>query len=82
MILIFQQNVLQEHCVKSVQIQSYFWSVFSCIRSEYRKIRTRNNSTFGEINICTNVFGCFFSMLIAGMKKKKKKMVKLLRELR
>ena len=23
------------HCVKSVQIRSYFWSVFSCIRTEY-----------------------------------------------
>ena len=46
------------HCVKSVQIRSYFWSVFSCIRTEYgfygvniriqpeyRKIRTRKNST-------------------------------------
>ena len=26
------------HCVKSVQIQSYFWSVFSRIRTEYGKI--------------------------------------------
>ena len=24
-----------DHCVKSVQIRSYFWSVFSCIRTEY-----------------------------------------------
>ena len=23
------------HCVKSVQMRSYFWSVFSCIRTEY-----------------------------------------------
>ena len=23
------------HCVKSVEIQSYFWSAFSCIRTEY-----------------------------------------------
>ena len=23
------------HCVKSVQIQSFFWSVFSCFRTEY-----------------------------------------------
>ena len=38
------------HCVKSVQIQSYFWSVFSCIRTEYRKIRTRNNSVFGHFS--------------------------------
>ena len=25
------------HCVKSVQIQSFFWSASSCIRREYRK---------------------------------------------
>ena len=36
------------HCVKSVQIRSFFWSVFSCIQSEYRKIRTRKNSVFGR----------------------------------
>ena len=38
------------HCVKSVQIRSFFWSVFYCIRTEYRKIRTRNNSVFGHIS--------------------------------
>ena len=38
------------HLVKSVQIRSYFWSVFSCIQSEYRKIRTRNNSVFGHFS--------------------------------
>ena len=26
------------HCVKSVQIRSYFWSVSSCIRTEYERI--------------------------------------------
>ena len=26
------------HCVKSVQIRSYLWSVFSCIRTEYGEI--------------------------------------------
>ena len=36
------------HCVKSVQIRSFFWSVFSCIRTEYRKIRTGKNSVFGH----------------------------------
>ena len=45
--------------MKSAQIRSYFWSVFSCIRteyrdlhiqSEYRKIRTRNNSVFGHFS--------------------------------
>ena len=38
------------HCVKSVQIRAYFWSVFSCIRTEYRKILTRNNSVFGHFS--------------------------------
>ena len=28
------------------KIYFYFWSVFSCVQSEYRKIRTRNNSVF------------------------------------
>ena len=36
--------------MKSVQIRSYFWSVFSCIQTEYRKIRTRNNSVFGHFS--------------------------------
>ena len=31
------------HSVKSVQLWSIFWSVFSCIQSEHRKIRTRKN---------------------------------------
>ena len=28
-------NFSVSHCVKSVQMRSYFWSVFSCIRTEY-----------------------------------------------
>ena len=36
------------HCVKSVQIRSFFWSVFSCIRTEYRKIQTRKNPVFAH----------------------------------
>ena len=37
-------------------MRTYFWSVFSCIRTEYgdfftyRKIRTRNNSVFGHFS--------------------------------
>ena len=31
------------HCVKSVQTRSFFWSVFSCIR-------TRKNSVFGHFS--------------------------------
>ena len=34
--LIFLKNMLiNGHCVKSVQIRSFFWSVFSCVRTEY-----------------------------------------------
>ena len=34
------------HCVKSDQIWSFFWFVFFCIQTEYRKIRTRKNLVF------------------------------------
>ena len=40
----------RNHCVKSAQILSYFWSVFSCIQSKYKKIRTRNSSVFGHFS--------------------------------
>ena len=43
-------NLTLWHCVKSVQIWSFFWFVFSCIRIEYRKIRTRKNSVFGHFS--------------------------------
>ena len=36
------------HCVKSVQIRSYFVNLR--IQSEYRKIQTRNNSVFGHFS--------------------------------
>ena len=42
---VFNPNVNND-CVKSVQIRRYFWFVFSCIRTEYRKIQTINNSVF------------------------------------
>ena len=38
------------HCVKSVQMRSFFWSAFSCIWTEYRKIRTIKNSVFGHFS--------------------------------
>ena len=28
-------------CVKSVQKESFFWSVFSCIRTEYGNLRSK-----------------------------------------
>ena len=39
------------HCVKSVQIRSYFWSVFSCIQ-------TWNNSIFGHFSRSDRSWGC------------------------
>ena len=29
---------VHSHCVKSAQVQSFFWSVFSLIRTEYGEI--------------------------------------------
>ena len=57
------------HCVISVQIRSFSWSVFSRIRTEYGeryevslriqsecwKIRTRKNSVFGHISQSQNL---------------------------
>ena len=36
--------------MKSFQIQSFFWSVFSCIQFEYGEIQTRKNSVFGHFS--------------------------------
>ena len=46
----FRRFIWKTHCVKSVQIRSFFWSVFSCIRTEYRKIRTRKYSVCGHFS--------------------------------
>ena len=40
----------QRHCMKSVQIQSFFYSVSLRIQSECGKIRTRKNSVFGHMH--------------------------------
>ena len=63
------------HCVKSVQIWSFVWSVFSHIRAEYGairsisvslriqpecgKIRTRQNSVFGHFSRNNGVISSF-----------------------
>ena len=54
--------------MKSVQIQSYFWSVFFRIQSEYRKIRTRNNSVFGHFSRSDS----FFENVILSVLKEQK----------
>ena len=38
-----------DYCVKSVQIWSFFWSLFSHIRTEYREISLRIQSKYGKI---------------------------------
>ena len=38
------------HCVKCVQIRSFFWSVFSRIQSEWGKTRPRKNSVLGHFS--------------------------------
>ena len=45
-IFTFLIRLFESHCVntESVQIRSFFWSLFSCIQSKYRKIRTKKNS--------------------------------------
>ena len=50
--LLFEQ-VKNKHGMKSVQIRSFFWSVFSCIWTEYRKIRIRKSSVFGYFSCIT-----------------------------
>ena len=47
------------HCVKSVQIWSYFWSVFSCIRTEYGNLLSLRNGFFGDDLKATKVIPMF-----------------------
>ena len=60
---------LAYHCVKSVQILSYFWSVFSCIRTEYGdllcKIQIRKNSVFERSDILVTILHKRLSNIIS-----------------
>ena len=50
--------LLRTHCVKSVQIRSFFWSVFSCIWTDYGDLRspnsvqTQENTDQKKLRIC------------------------------
>ena len=44
----FKQSGLR-HCVKSVQMWSYFGSVFSCVQSEYFPVFTSYLGTFHTV---------------------------------
>ena len=43
------------HCVKSVQIRRFFWSVISCIRTEYRKKWTRKTPYLDTFHAVTSI---------------------------
>ena len=40
------------HCVKSVQIKSFFWSIFSCIRTE-SSVQIKENTNQKKLRIWT-----------------------------
>ena len=44
-------NVDLNHFVKSVQIRSFFWSVFSCIQTEYGALYSKASVYLKMINI-------------------------------
>ena len=71
---IVQFCIFQLHCVKSVQIRSFFWSEFSRIWTEYErygvslriqskcsKIQTSKNSVFGHFSRSAHTFNSCFS---------------------
>ena len=68
--IIFSQSLINEdlHCVKCVQIRSFFWSVFSHIRTEYGEIRSispysvqmRENTDQKKLRIWTLFTQCYF----------------------
>ena len=47
---------LSTHCVKSVQMRSYFWPVFSCIRTEYGPEITPYLDTFHVVTGLVSVY--------------------------
>ena len=66
--------------MKIVQIRSYFWSVFSRIRTEYGhiqsecgEIRTRNNSVFGHFShseMLRNEFWCNYCLVVVSFSRR------------
>ena len=68
-ILKFQRALIFLHCVKSAQIRSFFWSVFSRIRTEYGEIlrispysvRMWENTDQKKLGIWTLFMQCYFN---------------------
>ena len=65
-------HVTNHHCVKSVQIRSFFWSAFSRIRTEYGEIlrifpysvQIRENMDQKKLRIWTHFTQCMLSWLL------------------
>ena len=59
----FSSGQSHSHCVKNVQIRSYFWSVFSCIRTEYgdllRNTGIQENTEKKQLRIWTLFTQCY-----------------------
>ena len=51
----FKTSIYNYTLRKSVQIRSFFWSVFSCIQSKYKKIRSKKISVFGHFSCSGNL---------------------------
>ena len=56
MVLFNSTSYQNQYCVKSLELRSYFWSVFSCIRTEYEHprrnaISIKLQSNFFEISL-------------------------------
>ena len=49
-------SLLSVHCVKSVQIRSFFWSVFSRIRTEYGPEKTPYLDPVHAVVIISKIF--------------------------
>ena len=71
------------YCVKSAQIRSFFWSVFSGVRTEYgkilriREIRTIKNSVFANFSRSVCVFDLSVTKDLEQRRKTKKICVSL-----
>ena len=63
--LSFLALVAHKHCVKSVQIRSFFWSVFSHIRTEYLSVFIPNAGKYGpEKTLYLDIFHAVKPLLI------------------
>ena len=62
------KTLAKSHCVKSVQIQSYLWSVFSSIQTEYGDLDTHAVSFSTKLNLIwtnTSYLDTFHAMSVS-----------------